>query len=154
MASLDAGTSPLFQLPLSDAGPIQLPLLFLFPSSFFHPTQLRGDLSCPFRCLRSSAIVQQVLCENCSIYRCTLLKEFLFIYLWLHWIFVAAHKLSLVAVSGDYSLLQCVGFSSWWLLLLRTMGSRLAGFVVVADRLSSCGSWALEHRLSSCGARA
>ena len=26
--------------------------------------------------------------------------------------------------------------------------------VVVARGLSSCGSWALEHRLSSCGARA
>ena len=25
--------------------------------------------------------------------------------------------------------------------------------VVVAHRLSSCGSWALERRLSSCGAR-
>lgn len=38
----------------------------LFPSSF-HPTWLCGDLSCPFRCLRSSSSVQQVLCENCSI---------------------------------------------------------------------------------------
>ena len=26
--------------------------------------------------------------------------------------------------------------------------------VVVALKLSSCGSWALEHRLSSCGAQA
>ena len=31
--------------------------------------------------------------------------------------------------------------------LLRSMGSRRAGF-------SSCGVWALEHRLSSCGAQA
>ena len=44
------------------------------------------------------------------------------------------------------SLLWCVGFSLWWLLLLRSTGSRHAGF-------SSCGSWALEHRLSSCGAQ-
>ena len=35
----------------------------------------------------------------------------------------------------------------WWLLLLRSTGSRHVGF-------SSCGSRALEHRLSSCGARA
>ena len=34
-----------------------------------------------------------------------------------------------------------------WLLLLRSTGSRLVGF-------SSCGSWALERRLSSCGTRA
>ena len=54
--------------------------------------------------------------------------------------------LHLVAASGGYSLLQCTGFSLWWLLLLRSTGSRRAGF-------RSCGSWDLEHRLSSCGAR-
>ena len=68
-----------------------------------------------------------------------------FIYFWLCWVFVAAHGLSLVVVSGSYSLLLCVGFSLQWLLLLRSTGSRCAGF-------SSCGTWALEHRLSSCGA--
>ena len=47
---------------------------------------------------------------------------------------------SLVAVSLGYSSLQ-------WLLLLQSTGSRRTGF-------SSCGSWALEHRLSSCGPRA
>ena len=36
------------------------------------------------------------------------------------------------------------GFSLQWLLLLRRTGSRVSG-------LSSCRSWALEHRLSSCG---
>ena len=71
----------------------------------------------------------------------------LFIYFWLHWVFVAVCGLSLVAVSGGHSLLQCAGFSLRWLLLLRSMGSRHMGF-------SSCGSQALEHRLSSCGARA
>ena len=50
----------------------------------------------------------------------------------------------LVAVSGGYSLLWCTGFLLWWLLLLRSTGSRCMGF-------SSCGSWALERRLSSCG---
>ena len=58
---------------------------------------------------------------------------------------VAACGLSLVAASGGYSSLQCVGFSLQWLLLLLSMGSRCAGF-------SSCGSRALEHRLSSSGA--
>ena len=43
------------------------------------------------------------------------------------------HRLSLVAASGGYSLLRCVGFSLWWLLLLRSTGSRRPGF-------SSCGA--------------
>ena len=57
--------------------------------------------------------------------------------------FVAVRRLSLVAVRGDYSSLRCVGFSLWWLLLLRSMGSRPTGF-------SNCGAWAsvvVTHRL-------
>ena len=54
---------------------------------------------------------------------------------WLHWVFVAASGLSLVAAGGGYSLLWCVGFSLQWLLLLQSTGSRCAGF-------SSCGTWA------------
>ena len=49
--------------------------------------------------------------------------------------------------SWSYSSLRCAGFSLQWLLFLRSTGSRRAGF-------SSCGSRALERRLSSCGARA
>ena len=60
---------------------------------------------------------------------------------------VAVRRLSLVSASRGYSLLRCVGFSLRWLLLLRSMGSRRAGF-------SSCGAWTLEHRLSTCVARA
>ena len=38
-------------------------------------------------------------------------KKFIyFIYFWLHWVFVAVCGLSLVAASGGYSLLRCVGF--------------------------------------------
>ena len=48
--------------------------------------------------------------------------------------------------NSNYCLLQCPGFSSRRLLLLWTTGSRV-------HRLRSCGSWALGHRLSSCGAR-
>ena len=62
------------------------------------------------------------------------LKINLFIfYFWLCWVFVAARELSVVAVSGGYSLLWCMGFSLRWLLLLRSMDSRRAGF-------SSCGA--------------
>ena len=75
------------------------------------------------------------------------LKKFIYFYFWLHWVFVAACGLSLVAVRGGYSLLQCTGFSLPWLLLLQSMGSRCTGF-------SSCGSQVLERRLSSCGTRA
>ena len=71
----------------------------------------------------------------------------LFIYFWVCWVFVAARGLSLVAASRGYSSLWCVGFSLQWLLLLWSMCSRHVGF-------SSCGSWALKCRLSSCGARA
>ena len=68
----------------------------------------------------------------------------LLIYFWLRWIFVAVFGLSLVAVSGGYSSLQYAGFSLRWLLLLRSTGSRQGDF-------SSCGSRALEHRLSTRG---
>ena len=62
-------------------------------------------------------------------------RRSLFIYLWLCWIFVAAHRLSLVAASGGYSLLWCADFSLQWFLLLQSVGSRRTGF-------SSCGAWA------------
>ena len=57
------------------------------------------------------------------------------------------------------SLWPCAGFSLRWLLLLWSTGSRLMGFSscgsrALERRLSSCGSRALERRLSSCGARA
>ena len=54
---------------------------------------------------------------------------------------------SLVAASRGYSLFAVHGLSLQRLLLLWSMGSGMCG-------LSSCGSWALEHRLSSCGAQA
>ena len=79
---------------------------------------------------------------------------YIFIYFWLCWVFIAACRLSLVAASGGYSSLQCSGFSLRWVLLLRSIGSRHTGSVVAVCRLSSCGSWALEHRLSSCGTQA
>ena len=66
---------------------------------------------------------------------------------WLRWVFVAVHGLSLVAVSGGYSSLRYTGFSLHWLLLLQSTGSRRLGF-------RSCGAWALDCRLSSCGAQA
>ena len=101
------------------------------------------------------------------IIKFSLFLIYLFIYLWLHWVLVAVRRLSLVAVSRGYSSLWCAGFSLRWFLLLWSMGLRRAGFsscsmagsVVAACRpqsvgFSSCGSLALERRLSSCGAQA
>ena len=67
------------------------------------------------------------------------LMNFYFIYFWLCCVFVAARGLSLVAASSGYSSLRCAGFLLQWLLLLRSMGSRLTGF-------SSCGTraWLLR----------
>ena len=59
---------------------------------------------------------------------------FIYLYFWLRWVFIAACGLSLVLASGGYSLVWCVGFSTWWLLLLWSTGSRHTGF-------SSCGMW-------------
>ena len=39
-------------------------------------------------------------------------SEFLFLYLWLHWVFVAAHRLFLVAVSGGYPSVAALGLLS------------------------------------------
>ena len=64
------------------------------------------------------------------------------IYFWLCWVFVVVHGLSLVAVSGGYSSLRCVGLSLRWLLLLWSTGSRCAVSVVVACGCSgsvACG---------------
>ena len=66
----------------------------------------------------------------------------LFIYLWLCWVFISVRGLSLVAASGGHSSSRCVGLSLLRPLLLRSTGSRRAGSVVVAHRLScstACG---------------
>ena len=72
---------------------------------------------------------------------------FIYLFLAVLGLCCCARAFSLVAASEGYSSLRCAGFSLRWLLLLRCMGSRCAGF-------SSCGSRAVEGWLSSCGARA
>ena len=47
-----------------------------------------------------------------------------FFFFWLRWVFVYAHRLSLVAASGGYSLVRCMGFSLQWLFFLWLTGSR------------------------------
>ena len=58
--------------------------------------------------------------------------RFLKIHFWLHWVFVAACRLSLVVVSRATLLVAVLG--------------------LVGGVASHCGAWDLEHRLSSCGA--
>ena len=70
--------------------------------------------------------------EAISFFNLFLKFIYLFIYFWLRWVFVAVHGLCLVAASGGYSSLRCVGFSLQLLLFLWSMGSRHVGF-------SSCG---------------
>ena len=74
---------------------------------------------------------------------------YLFTYLSLHWVFVAACRLSLVLASRGYSSLWCMGFSLQWLLLLWSMGSRLTGLLLL---LQSTGAG--HEGFSSCGTRA
>ena len=63
------------------------------------------------------------------------------------------HGPSPFVASRGYSSLWCTGFSLQWLLLLWSTGARHGGAsTAVARGLSSCGSQALESRLSSCGA--
>ena len=54
---------------------------------------------------------------------------FLSLFIWLHSVFIAALRLSLVEVSGGYSLLRFMGFSLQCLLLLQSMGSRASGLL-------------------------
>ena len=87
--------------------------------------------------LLSAWSIQQWTWEiNCSFISLLNLL-YLFIYFWLCWVFIAVE-------SGGYSFLRCAGFLLRWLLLLWSTGSRHVGF-------SSCGTQALERRLSSCG---
>ena len=77
------------------------------------------------------------VCVRSQVVRVSFLKIFiyLFIYFWLHRVFIAACELSLFVASRGYSSLWCTGFMGFslrWLLLLQGMGSRCTGF-------SSCG---------------
>ena len=62
--------------------------------------------------------------------------------------------LSLAVANGATLSLGCVGFSLRGILLLKSMGSGMRASLVVARGLSSCSSWALEHRLNRCSIQA
>ena len=60
---------------------------------------------------------------------------FFFLIFWPCWVFIAALVFLQLRQVEAILQLQCAGFSSQWLLLLRSTGSRAWGF-------SSCGEWA------------
>ena len=73
----------------------------------------------------------------------TMPKQSFFLFIWLCWVFVAAHGLSLVAVNGGYSLVVECGFLIVVASLL--VEHRFLGMwasVVAARRLSSYHTWA------------
>ena len=84
-----------------------------------------------------------------------LIYLFILFYFWLRWVFIAVRRLFLWLQRAGATLRcgvwasYCSGFSRCG---ARALGTRAS--VVVAHSLSSCGSRALECRLSSCGARA
>ena len=57
-----------------------------------------------------------------------LFLKFFFVYFWLHWVFVAACRLSLVTVREVCSLVMCADFPLLWLLLLQSTGLVCVGF--------------------------
>ena len=83
------------------------------PLSFQHITDIKNDIFYSF--IKINLLIHLLIC------------------FWLHWVFVAAHGLYLVAVSGSY--LCCLE----WV-------SRCGSF--------PCGAWALERSLSNCCAQA
>ena len=69
---------------------------------------------------------------------------YLFIYFFIYdcWVFVSVRGLSLVVASGGHSSSRCAGLSLSRPLLLRSIGSRRAGSVIVAHGPScsaACG---------------
>ena len=80
--------------------------------------------------------------------------KILFIYFWLHRVFVALLRFSLVAGSRGCSLLQCMGFSMRWLLLLRITNSktcRLQLLQLPGSRAQSIDVAHMLHLSTACG---
>ena len=109
--------------------------------------KLSGNSLLPWRPTSGKKKVSATFLKHLFIYLSIYLSIYLCIYLSLRWVFAAARGLSLVVESRGYSLLQCAGFSLWWLLLLRSTGSRCPGF-------SSYGTQAQELWLTGSRAQA
>ena len=131
--------------PLQNLWYCLFPILSFFSCirTFFSSLSICSHFNEVSRCIRGKRICSsyQFKLEIPSIssffYLFIFLKVILFIYLfiyWLRWVFVAARRLSLVAVSRGYCSLWCAGFSLQWLLLLWSTGSRCAAFSSCSTR--------------------
>ena len=90
---------------------------------------------------RSLCYIEQVLVGS-LFFVFFFLKNYLFIYFWLCWVFVSVRGLSLVVASGGHSSSRCAGLSLSRPLSLRSTGSRRAGSAIVAHGPScsaACG---------------
>ena len=99
--------------------------------------------------------IKNILCctsHLCSLpLTCSLLRSADFflcvltfsVFVWLFWVFVSEQAFLCLQWAGAALYLWYMSVSLQWLLLLWGKGSRALG-------LSCCGSWAPEHRLSSC----
>ena len=106
------------------------------------------------RCINIISIFpfSDVTCLHCLTMN-LFFKIYLLIYFGLCWVFTAVLRLSLVVASGGYSSLRYVDFSLQWLLWLQNTGCRCVEFSSCSQGLSNRDSRALQHWLSSCGAR-
>ena len=84
-----------------------------------------------------SKIVLAEICHESSHPTLFFFLEKLFIYYWLHWVFIAVQGLSPVVASRGFSPVTVHGLLIQWLLLLCSAGSRHAGF-------STCGTGAQQ----------
>ena len=98
-----------------------------------------------FHCFSKIRILWRYICnKRFTLYIYIFFFFKIYFIFWLWGVFVAAGTLSPVAVSRGCCSLRCPGFSLWWLLSLHSTGSKQGDF-------SSCGSQALEHKLSRRG---
>ena len=110
-----------------------------------------GLFGCRVLLLNHYAMLTSILI--CMFYL-FILKFILFIYFWLHWVFVAVRGLFSSCSERGLLFVAVQGLLIAVATFVVEHGLGTWASVVVAHRLSSCGLRGLEHRFSSCGARA
>ena len=95
-------------------------ILFNVGIQFSYHHLLRRDYPFPLYSLSTfvneKAYFWALYCLYFCLYASTIMGIFKIFFFLQWWVFLAARGLSLVVVSGGYSLLQCTDFSLWWLL--------------------------------------
>ena len=136
------GLLPQYSTAYPDTGPFYLP--FPSRSRHFPPLSIQATRR-PFLSLiwtTESCFPLRIFSMSILFFFLINLFIYLFIYFWLSWVFVSVRGLSPAVASGGHPSSWCVGLSLSRPLPLRSTGSRGAGSVVVAHRLScsvACG---------------